>query len=144
MFSETRKKSIVNFSSSPKNGYRFQVTLKVDKVSYDNALRNGYIIVGYDCYTVNDGVELHRCFNCCGYHHMAKQCSQRGETCPRCAGNHSVKDCKSETFKCVICCSYNAKHDDKILFEHAAWKFANYATYRKALSDFKSNILNFQ
>ena len=143
-WSALKNKKGNNTSNKPANTVRYQAIIQVDITAYNNILKNGYLIIGLDYCMVYDAVEIRRCFNCCGYHHFSKQCSQRMPTCPRCAERHVVKDCNSENLKCVNCVVLNGRQKDKVDVEHAAWDLANCSAYQRATSDFKRNILSIQ
>lgn len=66
------------------------------------------ICVDYERYRVVEFVSITRCFKCQKYGHMANNCD--GETqCVKCAGNHLLRDCKSETIRCANC--YHSEAD---------------------------------
>jgi hypothetical protein len=99
---------------------------------------------GLDYCTVYDAVELRRCFNCCGFHHFSKQCHVTVPTCPKCAGAHSVKSCTNEKLKCTNFVQLNAHLKEQNPVDHAAWDLSNCNAYKKAVSDFKRDILSIQ
>jgi len=68
-----------------------------------NKVKLGWIICSIEDYFVAT-----RCFRCSRFNHRMRDC--RGtETCPLCAGNHNLKDCKAQPaeFKCINCRTYN-------------------------------------
>ena len=54
-----------------------------------------------------------RCYKCSRYNHKYHECKGE-ETCPLCAGGHSLNDCKtpSNQHKCINCMNYN-RHSNK-------------------------------
>lgn len=135
---------VVSFAPLRKNAVCFRAVVQVNKNTYDNAMKNGYMIDGYDYCAVYDGVDLRRCYNCCGFHHFAKQCLQKKPTCPRCSAQHPVSECKSDELSCMNCVNFNNKYNKKININHGAWDHASCHAYQHALSDFKSNLFGAQ
>ena len=97
-----------------KDKKRFQAIVEVNPATYDNMIKKGYLIVGYDDCLVYDAIDIKICYQCCGYHHYQKQCSQKLPRCPRCSGSHDVKNCKSETLQCVKCTLLNTKQSSNL------------------------------
>ncbi|KAJ3644240.1 hypothetical protein Zmor_026908 [Zophobas morio] len=60
-----------------KDKKRFQAIVEVNPATYDNMIKKGYLIVGYDDCLVYDAIYIKICYQCCGYHHYQKQCSQK-------------------------------------------------------------------
>lgn len=110
--------------------------------TYNNIIKNGYLIVGYDDCIVYDAIDIKLCYQCCGYHHYYKQCSNKLPICPKCSGSHNVKECKTEVLQCVNCTSLNTKHQTNLSVDHTVWDFSKCHAYQKAQSDFKSSILS--
>ncbi|KAJ3666207.1 hypothetical protein Zmor_001660 [Zophobas morio] len=77
-----------------KDNKRFQATIEVNIATYNNIIKNGYLIVGYDDCIVYDAIDIKLFYQCCGYHHYYKQCSNKLPICPKCSGSHNVKECK--------------------------------------------------
>jgi len=79
-----------------------------------NKVKLGWIICSIEDYLVAT-----RCFRCSRYNHRMRDC--RGtETCPLCAGNHNLKDCKAQPaeFKCINCRMYNHHNKNAELNEN--------------------------
>ena len=73
-----------------------------------NKLLQTKLKIGWLICSVGDYLVAKRCFRCSRYNHRHQDC--RGEeTCPLCAGSHSLKDCKAPTnlHKCINCMTYN-------------------------------------
>jgi len=66
-------------------------------------LKMGWLIC-----SVGDYLVVKWCFKCRKYNHRHQECKGE-ETCPLCAGGHSLKDCitPSNQHKCTNCMSYN-------------------------------------
>ena len=97
----------------------FQAVVQLGISAYTSALSAGQLFIGYDCCSVYDAVDITRCYNCCGFHHISAKCRSR-PVCPRCTGSHQVRECKSESLKCLNCFSARGITPD-IDFNHAAW-----------------------
>ena len=104
-----------------KNKDVFQAIFQVDRETYSKILQTGGIFIGFDYCSVFDAVHVTRCFKCCGYNHLASKCPIKETICPKCGSKHEAKDCKSETYKCVNCVSYNAKNKFNVDTEHTVW-----------------------
>lgn len=116
----------------------FQALLQVDQFSYRKAISSGRLYVGYDSCSVYDGLEVLRCYNCCAYGHVAKNCKGK-IVCPRCAGDHPVKDCKSVSLKCSNCVAASRVSPD-ISVDHAVWDHTC-TVYGKKLQFFREETL---
>ena len=80
-----------------------EVNSQTRKKLIHNKVKLGWI----NC-SIEDYLVATRCFRCSRFNHRMRDC--RGtETCPLCAGNHSLKDCKAQPadFKCINCRTYN-------------------------------------
>lgn len=120
----------------------FHATLEVDPETYINILAQVHIIIGYDYCKVYDAIEIRRCFKCCGFHHYASNCTSTSPICPKCACHHTISECSSATLKCIHCSNYNLRQNsEEIQTDHAAWDRSCF-TYKLAVDNFKTNILN--
>jgi hypothetical protein len=64
--------------------------------------------IGWLICSVGDYLVAKRCYKCSRHNHRHQEC--RGEeTCPLCAGGHTLKDSKAPTnkHKCINCMTYN-------------------------------------
>ena len=80
-----------------------EVSSQTRKKLIHNKVKLGWI----NC-NIEDYLVATRCFRCSRFNHRMRDC--RGtETCPLCAGNHNLKDCKAQPadFKCINCRTYN-------------------------------------
>lgn len=143
LFSKNFNCVLKKFSPLRNNTTLNQALLEVDVASYRNILAAGKLLIGYDYCRVWDAVDLRRCFNCSGFHHLSRQCRQTEPICPRCAGHHCVKDCTSTTLKCINCSALRDEHPD-IDCTHAAWDNSKCTTYKSQLATFKSRVLSLE
>jgi len=71
--------------------------------------------LGWNVCNVDDYIKINRCYKCSKFNHRAQDC--KGElTCPICAENHSLRECKAtkEQYKCINCTNFN-KYNQKSL-----------------------------
>lgn len=129
--------SLISFGPLRKSKNVFQAVLQVDALAFKRSVGSTRVFVGYDCCAVYDALEVVRCFNCCGFHHISSRCKNRA-VCPRCAGEHLLKDCKSQILKCVNCFNVN-KLLPEVAFDHAAWDHAC-PSYKKKLASLRTDI----
>lgn len=117
----------------------FQAIIQVDKNTYERALDAGRLLVGYDNCAVYDAIEVTRCYNCSGLNHMSKGCRLK-VVCPKCSGNHPIKDCSSEAAKCVNCVKHLERFGGQVDTGHAAWD-STCPSYTRVLASVRSEIL---
>ncbi|XP_063912086.1 uncharacterized protein LOC135128936 isoform X2 [Zophobas morio] len=130
---------VLKFWPTKKKPNVYQAILQVDKISYDRLISSGGLFVGYDyCYTF-DAVELNRCFNCNSLGHSSYVCTQK-ICCPRCSGDHNVKNCIAANLKCINCVKSAEKDKTTLDTGHAAWD-TRCPTYLKALEKLKRDLL---
>lgn len=125
-------------SSGSRRQEVFQAVIQLSISAYNSALSNGQLFIGYDCCSVYDAIDVTRCYNCCGYHHISANCKSK-TVCPRCSGDHSVRDCSSETLKCVNCLNAQ-KTAPAISCDHAAWD-RGCTVHQQKLTSLKADIL---
>lgn len=76
--------------------------LDVDADSKQALLGLRRICIDFERYRVVEFISITRCFKCQKFGHMANKCSEATH-CVKCAGDHVLKDCKSETLCCANC-----------------------------------------
>lgn len=131
------KTTFISSSRLKNNKNIFQAIFQVDPGTYHSALKCGKVFVGYDSCRVYDALEVVRCFNCCGYHHVSSNCKSKS-ICPRCAGDHKVGDCNSQSLKCANCFGLK-KLDPNIDVNHAAWD-RECPVYKRKLSSLRADV----
>lgn len=82
----------------------FGVKLELDYESFQKVMANPKVRIGWDICNVYEAFDLVRCFNCCGYHHIAKNCTEPTK-CSKCSGDHKLNECTSILEKCTNCSS---------------------------------------
>lgn len=78
------------------------VIAEINTGTREKFLRLEKLKIGWNMCKVQDYIEILRCYKCCGYYHLAKDCTKK-ETCGNCANHHATKEYKSEIKKCVNC-----------------------------------------
>lgn len=82
--------------------------LRVTPTIY-HAMRNGgKVYIGYSRCPVKDHIPVTRCYTCCGYGHISKDCTFERH-CRRCAEDHSFDICPQEKTVCINCLKFNTK-----------------------------------
>jgi len=66
--------------------------------------------LGWTICRVYDYVSVKRCYRCSRFNHNHREC--KGEVCPLCTGNHSLKQCTAAPteYKCINCMVYKKHH----------------------------------
>lgn len=92
-----------------------EVPGEIYKVIREN---NNKICVGYQRCKVYDHIGITTCYNCGRIGHNSKKC-KNDQVCTKCTGNHSSKECKSKTFKCINCTYSNNKYKTDYDINHS-------------------------
>lgn len=92
----------VKMYESPKNKGVFNAILEVDGDALKIMLDIKKINIGWDKCVIYEELNVKRCFNCWGFNHSAKVCTNK-MACSKCGGEHRKIDCVSESVKCVSC-----------------------------------------
>ena len=80
-----------------------EVTAGTRRQVIHKKIKLGWIMCNFGDYLV-----ANRCYKCSKFNHRFREC--RGiETCPLCAGHHSLKECTAtqEQYKCINCHTFN-------------------------------------
>lgn len=95
------------------------IKLEVNGTLFNRLMSARRVMIGWGTCVVYESFDVTRCFKCCGYHHVAKNCNA-SITCSKCGSDHDYKDCKSETFKCVNCFKASKSVKVDIKTDHSA------------------------
>ena len=96
--------------------------LQVDTKTYNQIRRKSVLYIDWRTCYYTDYVHLIQCYKCWKFGHLAKNCKNGNDICPKCAGEHKLEDCNTEQVVCV-----NWKHASQTLkipninFNHAAY-----------------------
>jgi hypothetical protein len=98
----------------------FDAVIEVDNDCFDKLMESGRVNLGWRSCRVVHHVHITRCFKCCGFGHIAANCSNK-LACSKCGDEHKVENCKSEAMKCVNCHMLNEKFKMKLDTNHRPW-----------------------
>lgn len=108
--------------TNPKRQYaQYSAIVELDAATFFKVIKLEKLNVGWDRCRVFDGVDVLRCFKCCGFNHKGADCKAEREICPICSGEHPLKECKATEEKCVSCEKYRVERKLDIPVDHAAW-----------------------
>jgi len=99
------------------------------------------IKIGWHVCNSTDYLNVTRCYKCCKYNHRATECF--GEiTCPHCAQNHKMHECKAskENYRCVNCTNYNKYNTPAQVSVNHSSLDKNCSCYKAALRKYTENI----
>lgn len=86
----------------------FSAIIEANSETSDMILENGFVKIMFSRCRVFEYVKLNRCYKCQGYSHKAAEC-RHNRACKKCSGDHDLKVCESNVFKCVNCKIANEK-----------------------------------
>ncbi|VEN42150.1 unnamed protein product [Callosobruchus maculatus] len=114
------------------------VVIEVAPYLYNLLMQRGFLYVGWKKCYITDYVRVKRCFKCCGLGHLDKDCTAQ-VCCPKCCGDHKLKECKSDCIKCSNCTNYNKSFKQNVPTDHKATSF-DCPLYKNYLDKLKQNI----
>lgn len=74
----------------------------VDMEGADFLLERKRVCIDLDRYRIVRFVPIVRCYRCQAYGHVSQKCAD-SEKCPKCAGDHGLKDCTKTEESCINC-----------------------------------------
>lgn len=80
----------------------FDVVIEAEESAYNMFIMMKVVILGWDRCRVVEHTHILRCYNCCGFSHITKDCKNK-KACSKCGGEHDRKDCTSGAIKCINC-----------------------------------------
>jgi hypothetical protein len=91
-----------------------ELTTKTYRTMRQNKLKIGWTI----CNT-EDFVSVTKCHKCSKFNHHQNDCRSE-ETCPLCAANHKLRECKATRteYRCINCTTYNKYNQGKTVNEN--------------------------
>lgn len=121
----------------------YSAIIELDAETFYNVLDAGKLNCGWNRCRVLDGLQVTRCYKCCGFNHKIAECKAEVVTCPICSGNHLVKECKSRTEKCANCEKLRIERKLNIDVNHSAWSsecpvYINQREKRNKMVDFST------
>lgn len=112
-------KSIV--AKDKENNDNFDAIIEVDAITFHKVLKQKKIMYGWERCQVVDALDVVQCYKCCGFNHKSVKCTARKEACPRCAGEHLIRECNSSEVKCINCERSKLNGDKDADSNHCAW-----------------------
>lgn len=86
----------------------YDIVMEVDPRSYKRLMEAGHVQSDMEKCRVIDGAIIIRCFKCCDFGHMAKDCKKEEQVCFKCGKNgHQAKNCQENE------CCFKCKRDGK-------------------------------
>lgn len=112
--------------------------LEVCPETHRSILNKGFVFIKFARCRVYNANLVPRCYKCSRLSHYEKNCTSSELCCPKCAGEHKLKDCDSNNLKCINCITANQKLKTKIDVKHAAFdrKCPTLAHRQKTLKSF--------
>ena len=91
-----------------------ELTTETYRIMRQKKLKIGWVI----CHT-EDYISVTKCHKCSKFNHHQSECRSE-ETCPLCAGQHKMIECKATRaqYRCVNCTTYNKYNQDKTVKEN--------------------------
>jgi hypothetical protein len=83
--------------------------LEVTPVTRNLLIKIGKLYIQWTIISLEDFIEVRRCFKCQDYGHIARNCTSKLTYCPHCAGQHDSKTCPNldKQAKCINCSRHN-------------------------------------
>lgn len=103
-----------------KNKYH-TVIVRTDYVTYRNIMHDGKLKHMWDACSVYEYLTPKRCYRCNNYGHIKDNCDKPKPSCPKCAGEHEIKDCTSNVIQCSNCLLSNAEKKLNLPVDHFVW-----------------------
>lgn len=87
------------------------MVIEVGPATRARLLKTERLYIGLAVCRVEDHIRVLQCFKCLEFHHLAKDCKSKNDTCGNCAEQHETRRCKfTGDYRCVNC--VNAKYED--------------------------------
>lgn len=107
--------------SVKKYGHVYTALIRVDTNTFKRILEKQKLFIGWSSCRVYESFNVKRCFKCNKFDHIGKECVEKAQSCPKCAGNHEIKECKSVTMCCSNCTRMNRELNLQLNAEHYVW-----------------------
>lgn len=102
-----------------KNSY-FNAIVEMCSSNFNKCVELKSLRVSWDKCRVFEEIPLIICMKCCGYQHIAKECTNTNIVCRKCGENRKINECLANEPKCVNCLAANDKHKFKFDVKHVA------------------------
>ena len=139
LFSNTDKLKIVNSFEHKNSNEKMTLIAEVNGVLFRKIMKEKKLSVGWCICFVYDAAHVTRCYKCSRFSHIETNCKSSKISCPKCSGEHKLKECKSKDFKCVNCVEANEKNHKKYDVSHPCWS-KNCESLKSKMLKRKTNI----
>lgn len=129
-------KAILNKSKRNNKRNGFDVIIEAKQEDCNIMLQMQSINIGWKRCKVVEHTYIKRCYNCCGFSHIAKDCRNK-RSCRKCAGDHEG-ECNSVTIKCINCSILNDRLNLKLNTQHEAYD-RSCEVYKRKIKFFQNN-----
>lgn len=117
IFSKDQKPKILHkFKTKNSNG----VKIEVAGATFEKLMSARRVFIGWDSCIIYEAFDLSRCYNCCGFHHVAKNCKSE-KVCGKCTLNHGPRECSSSILKCINCITTAKALKLELNIDHSAF-----------------------
>lgn len=97
------------------------IIIETDQKLHNTLLEKGEINIIWSNCKIYDALEIKRCFKCCGFSHIAKDCKHKSIVCSKCSGPHKFAECTSSYYKCINCSDLEKRERKKVDVNHNAF-----------------------
>lgn len=118
---------------------KFNAIVEMCVEDYNETLKKGKIIIGWDVCRVYENFQVMRCYKCLEYGHKKDRCLEENNKCLKCGGDHLAKECKAEEERCVNCVKANKKYNLGLNERHSCID-RNCEVYRRKIEINKKRI----
>ena len=132
-------KVIAEYENSRFKYNKYNVIIEVDKDTYACLMNAGKVSIGWDKCTVQEAINVLRCFKCGEFGHKSTECVNV-ETCSKCSEKHKTSECSSTEFNCVNFLKTNSELHLNLDTKHPA-SSSRCPVYRRLFEKRKSNML---
>lgn len=101
----------------------FTAFFECNAVAFDSLMKSRYVYIEWERCQVYEVVDAMRCFKCSKFGHKSSSC-RNAFCCPKCSGEHNVRDCPSQIEVCINCKEQNRlrkQNEEPLDAAHAAW-----------------------
>lgn len=113
-------KNIKRTNNRNPNNINYDIVIETDHTTYDKLVNKQAVNIGWSKCKIFRHTHLLRCYNCCGFSHIAKDCKNK-KACSQCGGEHNRSECESEDLKCTNCTIMCDKFKLKLNTKHNAF-----------------------